>query len=65
MRNMDYYRNSPSRTRQIGRFPYLLEVIKDVPDGGYTLVVWHEGAKNQSKPVTVAGATKADLTVSK
>ena len=39
--------------------------IKDVPDGSYTVVVWHEGAKNQSKPVTVAGDTKADFTVSK
>jgi len=39
--------------------------IKDVPDGSYTLVVWHEGAKNQSKAVTVAGDTKADFTVSK
>ena len=39
--------------------------IKDIPDGSYNLVVWHEGAKNQSKPVTVAGSTKADFTVSK
>lgn len=39
--------------------------IKDVPDGNYTVAVWHEGAKNQSKPVTVAGDTKADFTVSK
>ena len=39
--------------------------IKDVPDGSYTVVVWHEGAKNQSKPVTVSGNTKADFTVSK
>jgi len=39
--------------------------IKDVPDGSYTVVVWHEGAKNQSKPITVAGETKADFTVSK
>jgi len=39
--------------------------IKDVPDGSYTVVAWHEGAKNQSKPVTVAGSTKADFTVSK
>ncbi len=39
--------------------------IKDVPDGSYTVVVWHEGAKNQSKPVTVSGSTKADFTVSK
>src|ERR1700756_4102397 len=35
--------------------------IKDVPDGAYTLVVWHEGAKTQSKPVTVAGGAKADF----
>lgn len=39
--------------------------IKDVPDGSYTVTVWHEGAKNQSKPVTVAGGAKADFTVSK
>ncbi|MGB8731309.1 MAG: carboxypeptidase-like regulatory domain-containing protein [Candidatus Sulfotelmatobacter sp.] len=39
--------------------------IKDVPDGSYALVVWHEGAKNQSKPVTVAGGGKADFTLSK
>jgi plastocyanin len=39
--------------------------IKDVPDGSYTLAVWHEGAKNQSKPVTVAGGGKADFTVGK
>ena len=37
--------------------------IKDVPDGSYTLAVWHEGAKNQSKPVTVAGGGKADFTL--
>lgn len=39
--------------------------IKDVPDGSYTLSVWHEGAKAQSKPVTVAGGGKADFTLSK
>ena len=39
--------------------------IKDVPDGSYKLVVWHEGAKNQSKPVTVAGGGQADFTLSK
>ena len=39
--------------------------IKDVPDGAYNVTVWHEGAKNQSKPVTVAGGGKADFTVSK
>ena len=39
--------------------------IKDVPDGSYTVTVWHEGAKNQSKPVTVASGGKADFTLSK
>ncbi len=39
--------------------------ISDVPDGSYTLVVWHEGAKGQTKSVTVSGDTKADFTVSK
>lgn len=39
--------------------------IENVPDGGYTVTAWHEGAKNSSKPVTVAGDTKADFTVSK
>ena len=39
--------------------------IKDIPDGSYTVTVWHEGAKNQSKPVTVAGSGKADFTLSK
>jgi plastocyanin len=39
--------------------------IKDVPDGSYTLTVWHEGAKNQSKPVTVSGSGKADFTLTK
>jgi len=40
-------------------------IIKGVPDGSYNVVVWHEGAKNQTKPVTVSGDTKADFTVSK
>ena len=39
--------------------------IKDVPDGSYTVTVWHEGAKSQSKPVSVSGGAKADFTVSK
>ena len=39
--------------------------IKDIPDGSYTVSVWHEGAKNQSKPVTVAGAGKADFALTK
>ena len=39
--------------------------IENVPDGQYNVVAWHEGAKSQSKPVTVAGDTKADFTLSK
>jgi plastocyanin len=39
--------------------------IKDVPDGSYTLVAWHEGAKSQSKPVNVSGNTKADFSLGK
>ena len=39
--------------------------IKDVPDGSYTVTVWHEGAKNQSRPVTVSGGGKADFTLTK
>jgi plastocyanin len=39
--------------------------IENVPDGSYTVTAWHEGAKNQSKPVSVAGETKADFTLSK
>ena len=39
--------------------------IENVPDGTYTVVAWHEGTKNASKSVTVAGDTKADFTVSK
>jgi plastocyanin len=39
--------------------------IDNVPDGDYNVVAWHEGAKNSTKAVKVAGDTKADLTVSK
>ncbi len=39
--------------------------IDDVPDGTYNATVWHEGAKPQTKSVTVSGGTKADFTVSK
>src|ERR1700693_3328503 len=39
--------------------------IEDVPDGTYTVTAWHEGSKNQSKPVAVAGDSKADFTLSK
>jgi plastocyanin len=39
--------------------------IENVPDGNYTVTAWHEGAKNQSKPVVVSGEGKADFTLSK
>ncbi len=39
--------------------------ISNVPDGNYNVTAWHEGAKNQSKPVNVAGSAKADFTLSK
>jgi plastocyanin len=39
--------------------------IENIPDGSYTVTAWHEGAKNQSKPVNVSGDTKADFTLSK
>jgi plastocyanin len=39
--------------------------VDNVPDGDYNVVAWHEGAKNSTKAVKVAGDTKADFTVSK
>jgi plastocyanin len=52
--------------------PYFVETdasgnytITNVPDGSYTVTAWHEGAKPQSKPVTVAGKGSADFTLSK
>ena len=39
--------------------------IENVPDGSYNVTAWHEGAKNQSKPVNVSGDSKADFTLSK
>jgi plastocyanin len=39
--------------------------IDSVPDGSYTVTAWHEGAKNKSNPVKVAGDTAADFTLSK
>ncbi len=35
--------------------------IANVPDGSYTVTVWHEGMKTQSKPVTVGGDTTVDF----
>ena len=39
--------------------------IANVPDGNYTITVWHEGAKPTSKPITVKGDTKEELTAPK
>ncbi|HEY5174273.1 MAG TPA: carboxypeptidase regulatory-like domain-containing protein [Terriglobales bacterium] len=39
--------------------------IENVPDGKYNVVAWHEGMKQQSKSVAVAGTGKADFTLSK
>lgn len=37
--------------------------LANVPDGDYTLTVWHEGKKVQSKKITVKGDTTADVTL--
>ena len=39
--------------------------IENVPDGNYSVTAWHEGAKNQSKPVAASGDAKTDFTLSK
>jgi plastocyanin len=39
--------------------------IPDVPDGSYTVKVWHPKLKAVGKPVTVAGATEANFEVAK
>jgi plastocyanin len=39
--------------------------IKDVPDGTYTVKVWHPKLKSATKSVTVKGATQADFTIAK
>jgi plastocyanin len=39
--------------------------IENVPQGSYTVTAWHEGYKNQSKPVTVGGETKVDFALAK
>jgi plastocyanin len=39
--------------------------IENVPDGNYKLTAWHEGAKQQSKEVSVKGDSTADFTLSK
>jgi plastocyanin len=37
--------------------------IKDVPDGSYTVKVWHPKLKETSKTITIAGATTADFQI--
>ena len=39
--------------------------IDNVADGSYTVTAWHEGYKNQSKPVTAAGDTKLEFALAK
>jgi plastocyanin len=39
--------------------------ISDLPDGSYTVKVWHPKLKTAGKPVTVAGATEANFEISK
>jgi len=39
--------------------------IAQVPDGSYTVKVWHPKAKATQKAVTVAGPTSADFTISR
>jgi plastocyanin len=51
--------------------PYFAETkdgefkIENVSDGAYTVTAWHEGAKNKSNPVKVAGDTSVDFALSK
>jgi plastocyanin len=35
--------------------------IKDVPDGSYTIVAWHEGARGPSRQVTMAADSIVDI----
>lgn len=39
--------------------------IANVPDGSYTVKVWHEKLKPTSKSVKVSGSTEADFTLTK
>lgn len=39
--------------------------IGDVPDGSYTVKVWHPKLKAAGKPVTVAGATETNFEIAK
>ena len=37
--------------------------IENVPDGSYTVTAWHEGTKNQSKPVSVSGDSRRRISL--
>ena len=39
--------------------------VGDVPDGSYTVKVWHPKLKSADKPVTVAGATEVNFEIAK
>ena len=39
--------------------------IENVPDGKYNLVIWHEGSKPQTIPITVAGNTTVNVSLPK
>jgi plastocyanin len=39
--------------------------ISGVPDGSYSVIAWHEGTKQQSKPAAVKGETSVDFTLTK
>ena len=39
--------------------------ISNIPDGKYNIVAWHEGTKQQTKSVDVAGSGKVEFTLSK
>jgi len=39
--------------------------LENVPDGKYNLVAWHEGMKQQTKPLSVPGTNKVDFSLSK
>jgi plastocyanin len=39
--------------------------ISGVPDGSYSVVAWHEGTKQQSKPAAVKGETSVDFALTK
>ncbi len=40
-------------------------LIKDVPDGDYTIKIWHPRLKAAQKKVNVKGATEADFEIAK